>query len=165
MFSIFFLVFFGLGLGILLAVFISRTSDQDTAPRVPPEKDADNDSPLPPLTLEDLYPLGERLCRESGLEIVDRQKQSDHEMYWIAESKNEFFEGSYLVAFFEVHPEMRHVTLSKILEFKDYLKSIQCSKGLFLTTGFFTRDVHQPLEGPKVTLYNRLKVLEGLDKN
>jgi len=33
---------------------------------------------------------------------------------------------------------------------------------LYLTTGFYTKDVYQPLEGPKVNLYNRLKVIEEM---
>jgi len=41
---------------------------------------------------------------------------------------------------------------------------VQSTKGFYFSTGYYTRDVHQPLEGPKVALYNRKKVLEEMKR-
>ena len=87
---------------------------------------------------------------------------SENEVYWIAESTNEFFFGSYVLGFYQVDINRRFITMHDVLELKDFIKSVGSSKGFLFTTGYFTRDVHQPLEGPKVTLYNRMKILSEL---
>lgn len=163
MFNIFFLVFVAVAVGLGLAIFITRQKTPGNALLVPPEEDYDRDpKEEKALHLEDLYRLAEKLCRENELTIKEKISQSPTEIYWIAESQNAFFFGNYVLAFVEVNEEKRFVTMSDVLEFKDFIKSVGSSKGFFFTTGYFTRDVHQPLEGPKVSLYNRLKVLTDL---
>lgn len=127
---------------------------------VPPEDDHANDPKnVRELSLEDLYQVGEKLCEENKLIIKDRVSVSDNEVYWITESANEFFFGNYVMGFFKTDIEHPFVSLPTIFEFKDFVKSVTSSKGFFFTTGYFTKDVYQPLEGPKVTLYNRVKIL------
>ncbi len=165
MFSIFFLVGFALLLGIGLAIFVTRTSPQLAEPMIAAEEDFDQDpKDAPPLEFEDLYKIAEKLLAENKLVIKDREIQDENEIYWVAESKNEFFYGNYVVGFFRTTPKTPLVGLGKILEFKDFIKGAGSTKGLFFTTGYFSRDVLQPLEGPKVSLYNRLKVLNELKK-
>lgn len=163
MFSLFGIAFVAIAVGIILAVLVTRQKTPGNEPLVPPEEDFDRDPKgVPPLRLEDLFKLGEAMCREHALTVKERISQSPLEVYWIAESTNEFFFGNYVLGFVEVDEERRYVTMHDVLEFKDFIKSVSSTKGFFFTTGYFTRDVHQPLEGPKVTLYNRRKVLEEL---
>jgi hypothetical protein len=165
MFSIFFLVGFAIVLGLGLAILVTRTSGRPTVPMIAPEEDYDQDpSQEKPLEFEDLYKLARKMCAQNGLIIKDELVQDEHEIYWVAESQNDFFFGSYVIGFFRVSEETPFVGMTKILEFKDFIKSVGSTKGLFFTTGYFSRDVHQPLEGPKVSLYNRLKVLNELKK-
>jgi hypothetical protein len=165
MFNIFTLAFGAIGFALVLAVLITRQKLPGGQSLVPPESDYDNDpqtSPAPPL--EKLYLLAERLCLENDLTITQKMVQSETEAYWIAESTNDFFFGSYGVGFLLVHEKKPFVTMSDVLEFKDFIKSTGGGKGLLLTNGYFTRDVHQPLEGPKLTLYNKLRVLTELNR-
>jgi hypothetical protein len=163
MFSLFFIVFFAVAVGIALAVFATRQQLPGGAQLVPPEEDFDKDpKDKQPLALDDLYKLGDYLCKENGLVVKDRIVNGNNEVYWVAESKNEFFFGNYVLGFVETNQAWPFITMHDILEFKDFIKSVGSTKGFFFTTGYYTRDVHQPLEGPKVTLYNRLKVLDEL---
>jgi hypothetical protein len=160
MFNIFTLCFLGIFLGLGLAMFVTRQKTPQNIQLVPPEDDTLKDpTEIRALKLEDLYKVGEKLCEENKLSIKDRVAVSDNEVYWIAESNSEFFFGNYVLGFFETNPDQPYVSLPTIFEFKDFVKSVTSTKGFFFTTGYFTKDVHQPLEGAKVSLYNRLKVL------
>lgn len=165
MFSIFLIVGFAVFVGMALAVFATRQKIPGVVTLVPPEDDAAKDAETAALAPEQLYKLAEHLCRENKLQIKEKMENSERESYWIAESQNEFFFGTYVIGFFRVAPDEPFVTMAEILEFKDFIKSMGSSKGFCLTNGYFTRDVHQPLEGPKVTLYNKRKVLEELKKH
>lgn len=164
MFNIFTLAFFAIFLGIALAVFATRQKLPKDTVLVPPEEDAQKDPPSLILNLNHLYQLGEKMLEQNQLKIKDKLNLKPHETYWIAESTNPFFYGNYVLAFFETSPKQPYVSLSNLFEFKDFLKSVGSTKGLFFTNGYFTRDVHQPLEGPKVSLYNRKKSIEELEK-
>ncbi len=164
MFSIFFIVGFAVAVGLGLAIFATRQKLPGNASLVPPEDDADKDGELASVSLEQLQKLGEGLCKQNKVTIKDRIVNSDRETLWIGESQNEFFYGSYVLAFSLVSEEHPYITLTELLEFKDFVKSVQSTKGFFFTNGYFTRDVHQMLEGPKVTLFNKRKVLEDLKK-
>lgn len=159
MFNILFLPFLAIAIGITIAILITRKAPLSVS-LVPPEEDFDTDTKSEPaLTLTDLTRVAERMCSENGLTIKDRIVDSPEEMYWVAESKNEFFFGNYVLGFLVVNEGRPFATMRDILDFKDLIKSHGSTKGFFFTSGYFTRDVHQPLEGPKVTLYNRKKVL------
>lgn len=164
MFSIFLIVGFAVFVGMALAIFATRQKIPGRVSLVPPEDDALSDSGAPAVSAEQLYTLADHLCRENKLQILDKMNNSDRETYWIAESKNEFFFGTYVIGFFRISENDPYVTMAELLEFKDFIKSMGSSKGFCLTNGYFTRDVHQPLEGPKVSLYNKRKVLEELKK-
>jgi hypothetical protein len=160
MFNIFTLAFGAIFIGIGLAMFTTRQKTPEPIQLVPPEEDTLLDpKELRELSLEDLYKVGEKLCEENKLKIKDRVSVSENEVYWITESSNEFFFGNYVLGFFKTDKEHPYVSLPTIFEFKDFVKSVTSTKGFFFTTGYFTKDVHQPLEGAKVSLYNRLKVL------
>jgi hypothetical protein len=166
MFSIFFLVGFAVLLGLGLAILVTRTSGRPSEPMIPAEEDFDQDPKTEKaLDFEDLYKLARQMIKANGLVVKDELVQDDDEIYWVAESQNDFFFGNYVIGFFKASEETPLVGLTKILEFKDFIKSVGSTKGLFFTTGYFSRDVHQPLEGPKVSLYNRLKVLNELKKH
>jgi len=163
MFSIFFIMGLAVMVGMALAIFATRQAIPGNVPLVPPEDDAAKDEGLPPVSLAQLYKLGEKLCLENGLTVRDRIENSVRETMWICESKNEFFYGNYVLAFSLVDAERhQYITLSELLEFKDFVKSVSSAKGFFFTNGYFSRDVHQMLEGPKVALFNKRKVLEDL---
>jgi hypothetical protein len=165
MFNIFTLCFLAIFFGLALAMFITRQETPQPLQLVPPEDDSLKDpSDIRPLKLEDLYRVGEKLCEENKLSIKDRVTVSENEVYWIAESNSEFFFGNYVLGFFETSPKHPYVSLPTIFEFKDFVKSVTSTKGFFFTTGYFTKDVHQPLEGAKVSLYNRLKIISELQR-
>ena len=165
MFSIFLIVGIAIAVGIGLAMLATRHLPPGTPTLVPPEDDASEpEGGLQTVTPGHLEKLAETLCRENKVVIRDRLNNSPREIYWIAESNNDFFFGTYVLGFLLTDAANPYITMSDVLEFKDFLKSLGSGKGLLFTTGYFTRDVHQPLEGPKVTLYNKRKVLEELER-
>ena len=107
-----------------------------------------------------LFEVAQQLCDKNGLTLKEKIEASTREVFWVAESQNEFFYGNYAFGFILSKPGGPFVSMTDVLEFKDFIKSVTSTKGLFFTTGYFTRDVYQPLEGPKVSLYNRRKILE-----
>lgn len=165
MFSIFFLIGFSIVVAMALAIFVTRRPVPGQLSRVPPEDDAALDpKDKPVLSYEDLARLGESLCKKNSLTVRDRIQNSPREMFWIADSANEFFFGTYVFCFILISETEPFVSMTEVLEFKDFVKSVQSTKGFVFTNGYFTRDVHQPLEGPKVALYNRRRVIEELEK-
>ncbi len=165
MFNIFFLCFFAIVVGLVLAVFITRKKNLEPTPHRIPEQDYTRDpKDIRTLTLNDLEQIAQRLCQNNGLNLKEKMILNAQESYWIAESTNEFFWGNYVIGLNVATQENPFVTLQKLLEFKDFVKGAGTNKGFYFTTGYFTRDVHQPLEGPKITLYNRLKILEELNR-
>ncbi len=165
MFNIFFLCFGAVAFAIFLAMVITRQSIPNGVSMVPPEDDLEKDAEIKRnIGLPELELLAEKLCKENGLVIKDRMTNKPTEIYWIAESKNDFFFGNYVLCLFLTDEKNKYARLTDLLEFKDFVKSMQSTKGFFFTNGYFTKDCHQPLEGPKVALYNRRKVDEELTR-
>lgn len=162
MFSLFGVAFFAIVIAVLLAVYITKQPAPGVVTFVPPEEDYDKDQSLKAVTQEDLFKLGEAMLKEHQLTLKEKVTQTDSEVYWVAESKSEFFYGNYVMGFVRVPADRQFYTMKELLEFKDFVKSSTSAKGFLFTNGYFTRDCHQPLEGPKVTLYNKRKVLEEL---
>lgn len=160
MFNIFFLAIAAIFLGIGLAILITRHSTPNRESLVPPEEDAEKDPvDSSPFTMASLEAFAEKICRQNGLTVKEKISENKEESYWIAHGQSELFSETYLFAFLLTSTDHPFITLAQVLEFKDFLKSLGGTKGVIFTNGYFTRDVHQPLEGPKVTLYNRLKIL------
>lgn len=165
MFSILGIALGAIILGMFLAVFITKSQPPQPIQFAPPEDDEAKDPKnVRALTLEDLYRLGEKICEKNDLVLKNTIPVSDTEVYWVAESKNELFWGSYVLGFHQSTPQTPYISMATILEFKDFIKSVTSAKGLYLTTGYYTKDVYQPLEGPKVNLYNRLKIIEEMEQ-
>lgn len=163
MFSILGIALGAILLGMVLAVFITRSTPPQPIQFAPPEDDEARDpKAVRDLTLDDLYRLGEKICEKNDLVLKTTIPVSETEVYWVTESKNELFWGSYVLGFHRATPEKPYVSMATILEFKDFIKSVTSAKGLYLTTRYYTKDVYQPLEGPKVNLYNRLKIIDEM---
>jgi hypothetical protein len=163
MFSILAIAFGAIFLGMVLSVFITKNSPPQPIQFAPPEDDEARDpKDIRPLTLNDLYRLGEKICEKNDLVLKTTIPVSETEVYWVAESKNEIFWGSYVLGFHQATSQDPYISMATILEFKDFIKSVTSAKGLYLTTGYYTKDVYQPLEGPKVNLYNQLKIIEEM---
>ncbi|NBX92901.1 MAG: hypothetical protein EB078_01270 [Proteobacteria bacterium] len=163
MFSILVIPLLALFLGLFVAIFITRSAPPTPIQFAPPEDDEAKDpKDIRALELADLYRLGEKICEKNDLVLKNQIPISETEVYWVAESKNELFWGSYVLGFHKSTVDHPYISMSTILEFKDFIKSVTSAKGLYLTTGYYTKDVYQPLEGPKVNLYNRLKILQEM---
>lgn len=163
MFNIFTIVFLAIVIGFVLAAFMTRQTTPEPIQMVPPEDDLEQDPKnIRALEFEDLFCVGEKLAQENGLTIKEKVKVSEDEYYWVTESQNAFFFGNYVLGFYKTPSAKSFVSLPTILEFKDLVKGAGSTKGLFFSTGYFTKDVLQPLEGPKVNLFNRLKVISEI---
>ncbi|MCB0405627.1 MAG: hypothetical protein KDD51_12655 [Bdellovibrionales bacterium] len=162
MFNLFFLVFFAILVAAGLAILITRNSSPTKESFLLPEEDKANDPLGPELKLGDLEKLVKYLCDSKGLRLKDRLDNSTEEVVFVAENDDPILYGT-LVFGCVVAAEPQGLTpLSTLLEFKDLVKGLGSTKGFLLTTGYFSRDVHQPLEGVKITLFNRKKVLAEL---
>ena len=162
MFNIFVLAFMAIFFGLMIAVWMTRKALPPGSGHVIPEEDSQKDpSEIRPLTLEDLKKLGKALCEENQLTIIETLP-GEFEENWVLESQNPIFAGKFVFTFVAKPKDDPFVLLADLLQFKDFVKSMQAGKGFFFTSGYFTRDVHQPLEGVAVSLYNRLRVIEDL---
>lgn len=160
MFNIFFLAFFAVAFAIGLAMIATRAPQPNNSPRVPPEDDYLHRAPADPPDMSIVFDTAQRICLENGLDTVEKIPVSEDESFWVTQSTNPLFYGNYVFGFFSVSEQEGFVTLSRLLEFKDFVKSIGSTKGFYFTNGFFTRDVHQPLEGPRVSLYNARRIMD-----
>ncbi|MBI1859466.1 MAG: hypothetical protein HYR96_00935 [Deltaproteobacteria bacterium] len=159
MFNIFTLAALAIVLAISIAILVTRQKTPGQQNRVPPEDDAAEPQHFIP-SFSIVEETARRICEENGLKVINQMPISDRETYWVAQSENPVFFGQYVFGFYRVDGPEICVTMATLLEFKDFVKSVGSSKGFFFTNGFFTRDVHQPLEGPKVALFNARKIRE-----
>lgn len=162
MFNLFFLVIFAVIFAAGLAVLITRTSSPTKESFLLPEEDQAVDPKDPPLELADLERLVRHLCAEKNLKISDRMENSPEEIIIVAQNEDPILYGTLVFGCFKANNKQQLTPLSTVLEFKDFVKGLGSTKGFLLTTGYFSRDVHQPLEGVKVSLFNRKTVLEHL---
>lgn len=164
MFNLFFIIGFAIVAAIVIAVLITRQKLPKDTLIFLPEEDYDKREGLPELTLSRLETLGEALATKNSLELLEKTHPSPNEQLWTLNSQNQFFFGNYVFGFFVTDEDHPLVTLQDIFKFQSFVKGAGATKGFFFTTGYFTRDVHQPLEGPKITFFNQRKVLEELKK-
>ncbi|MCB0416726.1 MAG: hypothetical protein H6617_02785 [Bdellovibrionaceae bacterium] len=162
MFNLFFLVFFAILMAAALAVLITRSSSPTKESFLLPEEDKAADPPGPPLKIADLERLVKHLCQTKGLKLKERHENSPDEVVWVAENEDPILYGILVFGCVEAAPPQGLTPLSAVLEFKDFVKGLGSTKGFLFTTGYFSRDVHQPLEGVKITLFNRKRVLAEL---
>jgi len=165
MFNLFFIAFAAVGLGLVISIFITRKSPPDKSAMGIPEQDYETDpKELAQLTLADLDRLTTQICQKNGLIIKEKIPENDYEIYYIANSDNPITGGDYVFALVETTENRPFISMTEVLKFKDFVKSVGSTKGFFFTTGYFLREVHQPLEGVKVTLYNRRQALKELGR-
>ncbi|MEZ4751946.1 MAG: hypothetical protein R3B54_15340 [Bdellovibrionota bacterium] len=164
MFNLFFLVFFAIVIAAGLAVLITRGSSPTKESFLLPEEDKATDPSGPSLALEDLERLVKHLCESKGLKLKERLVNSPEEVVLVAENEDPILYGTLVFGCVEAAEPQGLTPLSAVLEFKDFVKGLGSTKGFLLTTGYFSRDVHQPLEGVKITLFNRKRVMAELAK-
>lgn len=165
MFNLFVIAGGAVVLGMVLAIFITKQPTPQPIQFIPPEEDSETDGELPKeLSLETLYKLAQKMCEEHNLVIKERIVNDPNEVYWIAENTDEFFFGNYTFAFRIPSAQRPYATMTDVLELKDFMKSSSSQKGFYFNAGYFTKDVYQPLEGPRVTLYNKRRIIGELKK-
>ncbi len=160
---IFLIAFFSICFGFALAFFATRQKIPGTLSLVPPEEAALKEPEgLPTIGYPELKKLALQLAEKNQLTLKEEQTHSERERVWILESKNGFFYGQYAIGFILVSPVKPYVSIQEVIEFKDFVKSVGGARAHLFTNGYFTRDVYQVLEGPKVALYNKQHVAKAL---
>lgn len=140
-----------LGLGLIL--LISRSSSPVAA-----EKAFYQPRGIEQQRLERLAPEQfERLClcflEQMGLRVTSLTSNQQGQIDIIAVNPQPITGGSYIVRCLLAPPEAP-INSTQIIALSDTVLAERASKGIFITTGFFSEEVPKLIEGPPLELIN-----------
>lgn len=104
------------------------------------------------------------LLRKLDLEIQEIRRVAENEVEFLAVRRAPVIGGQYLVSclFLGVSDL---VDTEKVWSLSSAVRAERALKGILITTGYFTKDVHNLLEGAPVELINRDRLAELLRKH
>lgn len=132
------------------------------------EKDYYRDRGAPPGGIAGLaMPQFERLClkllEEMGLVVDQVSRPSERELDIQAVNPQPVTGGDYLVHCILVEAD-EPVHPSRVAALADTVKGERATKGILITTGYFTEEVAKRLEGPPVELINGQRFAQLLNE-
>lgn len=148
-------------IGFALILLLKRTTAS-----IPREKDYYAEADL---ATEKFKNLGinqfERVCRrlltEWGLVIKSCSRLSPQEIEFVAQDPKPIVGGDFIV-YGRLVTDGEVIETSQVMALSDVVRSEKASKGVFITTGFFSADTAQMLEGAPLELINARRLRELL---
>jgi len=159
--AIFLIVFAGFFIGVILIALLKKTSPQPLQESLVYESEGDR-----PLYLSDPEAFKSK-CLEFlerfNLEYEHSIWANDNELEIIMRDETPVVGGTYL-ALCIIDPPHDRVDALKVKGFLDTVKGEGASRGIFITTGFFTHDAIRTIEEEPVELVNVHAFLSYLRK-
>lgn len=158
----FVLVTIAILLGLGLIFLLTRSS-----PPVAAEKAFYQPRDVEQQRLERLTPEQfERLCflllEQMGLSITGCHRNTHGEIDITAVNPQPIIGGSYIVRCVLIPPEVP-INSTQIIALGDTVRAERASKGIFITTGFFSEEVRKLTEGPPIELLNGQRLRQLLE--
>src|SRR5574337_1522624 len=149
-----------LGLGLIL--LLSRSSLPVAVEKAYYQPRGVEQQRLERLAPEQFEHLCVRLLEQMGLSITSCHRNTQGEIDITAVNPQPITGGSYIVRCILTPPEAP-VNSTQIIAMSDTVRAERASKGILITTGFFSEEVPKLTEGPPVELINgqRLRQIMG----
>ena len=159
--GIFIIAFFAFVLGLILILFLKNTSPP------PPQEQIHFENPDDkPLYLIDPDAFKDKcleFLEKFNLEYVHSVWATDHELEIIMNDETPVVGGTYL-ALCIIDPPNKTVDIMKVRGFLDTVKGEGASRGVFITTGYFSDDAIKSIEEEPVELVNVVSFIQYLKK-
>ena len=159
--GIFIISFFAFIVGLVLIVLLKNTSPP------PPQEQVHFENPEDkPLYLIDPDAFKEKcleFLKKFNLEFVHSIWATDHELEIIMNDETPVVGGTYL-ALCIIDPPNNTVDVMKVKGFLDTVKGEGASRGIFITTGYFSDEAIRSIEEEPVELVNVASFVKYLKK-
>lgn len=159
--AIFGIVFIAFFIGIILILFLKKTSPP--APQEQVHFDSPSDIPTYLSDREAFKSKCVDFLEKFNLEYVHSVWADDHELEIALNDETPVVGGSYL-ALCIIQPPGNVVNAIKVKGFLDTVKGEGASRGIFITTGYFTNDAIALIEEEPIELVNIVSFLSYLKK-
>lgn len=146
-------------IGFALILLLKKTTAS-----IPREKDfyAESDpadDKLKSLGMNQFEGVCGRLLTEWGLVIKSCSRLSPQEIEFVAQDPKPIVGGDFIV-YGRLVTDGEVIETSRVMALSDVVRSEKASKGVFITTGFFSADTAQMLEGAPLELINARRLKE-----
>lgn len=116
-------------------------------------------SPFAGLGIAEFEGLCLRLIEEMGLIVNSQSRPHPREVEITAVNPQPITGGDYIIH--GIHPKGDEVVdAGQVMALASAVKGEQASKGILITTGYFSEDASRLLEGPPIEMINRPRLLE-----
>ncbi|MBZ0160840.1 restriction endonuclease [Candidatus Methylomirabilis sp.] len=149
----FILVTIAILLGLGLIFLLNRSSSPVAAEKAYYQPRGVEQQRLERLTPEQFERLCFRLLEEMGLSIADCHRNTQGEIDVTAVNPQPITGGSYIVRCILIQPEVP-INSTQITALSDTVRAERASKGIFITTGFFSEEAPKLAEGLPIELIN-----------
>jgi len=149
-----------LGLGLIL--LLSRSSSPVVAEKAFYQPRDVEQQRLERLAPEQFERLCFRLLEQMGLSVSGCHRNTQGEIDITAVNPQPITGGSYIVRCILIPPEVP-INSTQIIALSDTVRAERASKGIFITTGFFSEEVQKLTEGPPIELLNGQRLRQLLE--
>ena len=149
-----------LGLGLIL--LLNRSSSPVVAEKAFYQPRDVEQRQLERLAPEQFERLCFRLLEQMGLSITGCHRTKQGEIDITAVNPQPITGGSYIVRCILIPPEVP-INSTQIIALSDTVRAERASKGIFITTGFFSEEVQKLTEGPPIELLNGQRLRQLLE--
>lgn len=151
-----------LGLGLIL--LLNRSSPPVAAEKAYYQPRDVEQQRLERLAPEQFERLCFRLLGQMGLSIAGCHRNTQGEIDITAVNPQPITGGSYIVRCILIPPEVP-INSTQIIALSDTVLAERASKGIFITTGFFSEEVPKLTEGPPIELLNGHRLRQLLEEH
>ncbi len=159
--AIFGIIFGAFFIGIILILCLKKTSPP--APQEQIHFDTPSDVPAYLSDRDAFKSKCVEFLEKFNLEYVHSVWADDHELEITLNDETPVVGGSYL-ALCIINPPMQTVNAMKVKGFLDTVKGEGASRGIFITTGYFTNEAINSIEDDPVELVNVVSFISYLKK-
>ena len=149
-----------LGLGLIL--LLNRSSSPVVAEKAFYQPRDVEQRRLERLAPEQFERLCFRLLEQMGLSITGCHRTKQGEIDITAVNPQPITGGSYIVRCILIPPEVP-INSTQIIALSAPVRADRASKGIFITTGFFSEEVQKLTEGPPIELLNGQRLRQLLE--
>jgi restriction endonuclease Mrr len=148
-----------LGVAVIVALALTRPRRAIRPEAAYYQRTPGQTAALQGLDIEQFERLCRRLAEDRGLRIASQGRRGPREIEITATDTDPLMRGTYMILGV-LAGEEDVVNGSRVLDLASAVKGEQAVKGILITTGYFSEDAVQPLEGPPIELINGPRLLE-----
>lgn len=164
-YNIFYIAFFAIVVGIVLAL-LTRFGKPAARAQVLPEVAFEARGAhtfARPVGVAELRGMAEKLLARYGIAVESESETGPRDFYLIGASQDPIIGGRYAVHCHVAETDDEVLPPEHILAFRDFVKAQGMTRGIYLTTGYFAKESRFLVEDAPVSLLSRGDVATIMD--